>query len=252
MKLYFLIGGLAAVAFVLATRRTSSNNKISEENGFAVVELFTSEGCSSCPPADKLVARIEKEDQNKEVYILSYHVDYWNQLGWKDRFSAAAYSNRQRQYASWLHLNTVYTPQIVVNGKTEFVGSNESALNAAIEEGLHDSSRVKLNIVAKPENGRLIVQYETDDAAKGKNLVLALIQKSAQTSVKAGENDGMTLTHVQIVRNLLVESIKEKNGSAFIELQNEAENNGWELIGFVQEKKNGKIVSASKSSVNLQ
>ena len=250
MKLYFLIGGLAAVAFVLATRQTSSNHKISGENGFAVVELFTSEGCSSCPPADKLIARIENEDAQKQVYILSYHVDYWNQLGWKDRFSEAAYSSRQRQYASWLHLNTVYTPQIVVNGKREFVGSNESALNAAIEEGLHDSSQIKLNIVAKSDGGKLKVQYETDDAAKGKNLVLALIQKSAETKVKAGENDGIILTHVQIVRKLAVESIKEKNGSVFIEMQNEGENNAWELIGFVQEKKSGRILSAAKTKFN--
>ena len=249
MKLYFLIGGLAAVAFVLATRRTSSHNKMSEEKGFAVVELFTSEGCSSCPPADKLIARIEKEDAQKQVYILSYHVDYWNQLGWKDRFSEPAYSSRQRQYASWLHLNTVYTPQIVVNGKREFVGSNESALNSAIEEGLQDSSQIKLKILARPENGRLNVEYETDDAAKGKDIVFALIQKSAETKVKAGENHGMTLTHVQIVRKLVVETLKERKGSVFIDMQKEEENNAWELIGFVQDKKSGRIISAGKEEV---
>ena len=223
-----------------------------EQDGFALIELFTSEGCSSCPPADKLIAKIAKEDEGKEVYILSYHVDYWNQLGWKDRFSDAAYSNRQRQYASWLHLNTVYTPQIVVNGKTEFIGSNEYALNTAIDKGLHDSLTAKLKIAANTENGKLKVHYETDDAARETNLVLALIQKSAKTVVRAGENDGLTLSHVQIVRKLTNESIKEKNGDVIIDWQNDQEKNGWELIGFVQDRKSGRIISVAKSSVERQ
>src|ERR1700744_6104626 len=96
--------------------------------GFAVIELFTSEGCSSCPPADALVARVQKESNDKPVYILAFHVDYWNRLGWKDVFSSAEYSERQNQYARWLKLSSVYTPQIVVNGRTEFVGSEEANL----------------------------------------------------------------------------------------------------------------------------
>src|ERR1700756_3346790 len=79
-------------------------NKINAgDKGFAVIELFTSEGCSSCPPADQLVAKIEKEVKDRPVYILAYHVDYWNNSGWKDAFSSADYSKRQRDYASWLH-----------------------------------------------------------------------------------------------------------------------------------------------------
>ena len=246
LKLSIFIGGLFVIGFFIVKNATNSLSGNSAEGGFAVVELFTSEGCSSCPPADKLIAKIAKEDEGKEVYILSYHVDYWNQLGWKDRFSDAAYSNRQRQYASWLHLNTVYTPQIVVNGKTEFVGSNEYALNTAIDKSLHDSLTAKLTIAAKTENGKLKVHYETDDAAGGKNLVLALIQKSAETVVRAGENDGLTLSHVQIVRKLTNESIKEKNGDVIIDWQNDQQKNAWELIGFVQDKKDGKIIAATK------
>src|SRR5882757_10188754 len=93
-------------------------------NGFAVVELFTSEGCSSCPSADALVAAVQKENKDQPVYILAFHVDYWDRLGWKDAFSDAAYSDRQRAYASWLRLSSIYTPQVVVNGRKEFVGSD--------------------------------------------------------------------------------------------------------------------------------
>src|ERR1700761_8258700 len=106
------------------------------EKGFAVIELFTSEGCSSCPPADALVARVQKESNGKPVYILAFHVDYWNRLGWKDVFSSAEYSERQSEYAKYLKLESVYTPQVIVNGKKEFVGSEESTLQNSVSAAL--------------------------------------------------------------------------------------------------------------------
>jgi hypothetical protein len=86
------------------------------------------EGCSSCPPADELIDRIQKDNDNKQIYIMAFHVDYWDHQGWKDRFSDPEFSKRQRQYANWLNLQTVYTPQIVVNGATEHVGSDQDAI----------------------------------------------------------------------------------------------------------------------------
>src|ERR1700712_5296387 len=119
---FMTLGWLALVTIAL----TSFINKkhtttTSGDKGFAVIELFTSEGCSSCPPADAVIAKVEKESADKPIYILAFHVDYWNRLGWKDVFSSAAYSARQNQYAQWLNLSSVYTPQVVVNGRTEFV-----------------------------------------------------------------------------------------------------------------------------------
>src|SRR5438132_289864 len=107
-----------------------SNNNTGQQTGIAVVELFTSEGCSSCPPADAIAAKITSEFKN--VYVLGFHVDYWNSLGWKDEFSNAAWTNRQQQYASHFELSSIYTPQMVVNGKTELVGSNEQLLRKTI------------------------------------------------------------------------------------------------------------------------
>src|SRR5882757_7431762 len=107
--------------------QTFSNVTSGNSKGFAVVELSTSEGCSSCPPADELVEKIQKDNKNGKIYILAFHVDYWDHQGWKDRFSDREFSNRQRQYAGWLNLQTVYTPQIVVNGTTEYVGSDQSS-----------------------------------------------------------------------------------------------------------------------------
>src|SRR5579872_2704486 len=122
--------------------------------GFAVVELFTSEGCSSCPPADALVARVQKEDKDAPVYILAYHVDYWDRLGWKDAFSEAAYSDRQRRYASWLKLSGIYTPQIVVNGRTEFVGSQAGSLASAIHSGLQQQGNTSLSLSGLKREGK--------------------------------------------------------------------------------------------------
>src|SRR5215831_9324057 len=108
-------------------------------SGFAVVELFTSEGCSSCPSAEALMARTQEEDRDLPVYCLAFHVDYWDRQGWKDVFSSPAFTDRQRQYSNWLRLNEIYTPQAVVNGRTEFVGSDAASLSRAIQNGLQQT-----------------------------------------------------------------------------------------------------------------
>ncbi len=124
--------------------------------GFAVVELFTSEGCSSCPPADEAVADIAKQNKSN-VFILGYHVDYWNYLGWKDMYSSSAYSNRQKQYASVFQLNSIYTPQIVVNGKTEFVGSDKNKLQQTITKELNNNIAKPFDASAKSTDEKTVV-----------------------------------------------------------------------------------------------
>ncbi len=118
--------------FGFDTKKAPDKKKSEEGKGFAVIELFTSEGCSSCPPADELVSKVLSENK-PDVYILSFHVDYWDRLGWKDDFSQATFSDRQKQYARYLSLDGVYTPQIVVNGTDQFVGSNETHLRSSIK-----------------------------------------------------------------------------------------------------------------------
>ncbi|WP_221452762.1 DUF1223 domain-containing protein [Mucilaginibacter sp. FT3.2] len=221
-------------------------------NGFAVVELFTSEGCSSCPPADELVARIQKENNDNPVYILAFHVDYWNRLGWKDVFSSADYSKRQNQYASWLKLQSVYTPQIVVNGRKEFVGSEEGTLRNAITAGLRAAPAGKLILNAQNSQGHVTVQYKTEGVEKNTTLLLALVQKVAQTKVQRGENGGRTLSHVQIVRKVQTEPLSAGgNGSATIALPDGFNARGYEVIGFIQNTVNGSILAAAKSGFEV-
>jgi hypothetical protein len=239
--------GLTIMA-VCAFKIDTKTNK-APEGGFAVVELFTSEGCSSCPPADALVAKILKEDKDKAVYILGYHVDYWNHLGWKDEFSKAEYSQRQRRYASWLKIESVYTPQIVVNGTKEFVGSDEGTLRSAIQSALQKTTNNQLVLSnVRFTRDALSLQYQTKNTAN-RALLVAFVQKNAQSHVNAGENSGHTLSHVNIVRNLNTLNLSQQSGTQNIKLPTGFNNQTWEVIGFVQNTLTGEILSAQKIQI---
>ena len=251
---------------VSAGTRQQAGANVSAGPGFAVVELFTSEGCSSCPPADDLVARIQKEDMDRPVYLLSFHVDYWDRLGWKDVFSSAVYTDRQRQYARWLKVQSVYTPQIVVNGKKEFVGSEASTLRSTIEKDLQEQAvsapssnsngklyngNDKLSISnLKKEGNKLEWSWQTEGNKQGLSLVVALVQHSATTNVKAGENGGHTLSHVQIVRNLQSVPLNGKsNGVGHMDWPSAITTREVEVIAFLQNEDNGEIVAATRSNI---
>ncbi|WP_159467032.1 thioredoxin family protein [Dyadobacter sp. 3J3] len=219
--------------------------------GFAVLELFTSEGCSSCPSADALVGKIQKEYKDKPVYILSFHVDYWNRLGWRDVFSDPAFTKRQQQYASIMKLPSVYTPQAIVDGNTEFVGSQEATMRKAIAEGLNSNTTTQIvfeNIKAGKE--QISLDYHIDGDLSNASLVLALVQKTAESKVRAGENAGRILSHVQIARRIQNIVINEKNtGKAFINVPDNLKNIDLEVIGFLQNTENGKITAANRAAL---
>jgi len=240
-----IIAGLGATAFINEKLLKTANN--TGDKGFAVVELFTSEGCSSCPPADQLVAKIQKEDADKPVYVLAFHVDYWNRLGWKDMFSSADYSRRQEDYAGYLHLQSVYTPEAVVNGTTEFVGSEESTLRKAIQRNLAKAAAAKLSISASaPNDNATTVTYSTEGTDKSTVLLIALLQKNAQTKVERGENQGRTLSHVQIVRKLQKVNLSSSNGSVIVSLPQDFDAAAWEIIGILQNTATGEITAAAR------
>jgi len=234
------------------SRPMENSNGIENTRGFAVVELFTSEGCSSCPPADELLAGVQKESSKKPVYILAYHVDYWDHLGWKDAFSDAAYSKRQSRYGEWFKLQSIYTPQIVVNGKTEFVGSNSSELQKAITAELGKDARTTLQITGKVEKGQISVEYQLDGSQDRSELAIALIQKSGQSKVTRGENSGHILNHVQIVRELVIDTSPMNHGKISLHFPKDFKTNNWELIGFLQNKFDGAILTAGRVGLSVQ
>jgi hypothetical protein len=164
----------------------------------AVIELFTSQGCSSCPPADTLLGQYAKRD---DVIALSFHVDYWDRLGWQDRFASADFSGRQRQYARARGDAAVYTPQVVVNGRGHVVGSSSADIEAALDakhawvDGVHVRAAVtesSLDIRVEPAKPLSI------DA----DILLAIVQSSATVRITRGENAGKTITYRNIVRSL--------------------------------------------------
>lgn len=248
------IAGVLLIAVIIAAFgyplcKNDNNKPIIplEGSGFVVAELFTSEGCSSCPPADKLVEKIQTENPGKSIYILAFHVDYWDRLGWKDRFSDPAYTERQRRYANWLRLETLYTPQLVINGQSEYIGSNESAITKKITTELASPSTKTLTLHADMEGDKLKVDFQAANE-KYTELVLALVQRSATSEVRAGENAGKQLAHVQIVRQLFYQDVNDRK-SITLNLPNDFSAKGWELIGFIQQKKTGRITAATR--VNL-
>lgn len=245
-------GALALSGLKLPASSNGRDKNHNSDKGFVVVELFTSEGCSSCPPADALVARLQKENNDQPVYILAFHVDYWNRLGWKDVFSTAAFSDRQNRYANWLHLQSVYTPQVVVNGSKEFVGSEERTLRNAIRTNLQKASPAKLDLrKVNIDQGQVNLQYHTDGTSGSMSLLLAVVQKSATINVQGGENRGRTLTHVQIVRNFETVDLNGKDsGNVRIKLPTGVSPQELELVAFMQNNGNGEITAANRVGLN--
>jgi hypothetical protein len=251
-KIFILAGVLTivAVASAFISSKKANTPKTDANNGFAVIELYTSEGCSSCPPADAVVAKLEKESVGKPIYILAYHVDYWDNLGWRDVFSNADYSKRQKEYAQYLKISSIYTPQIVVNGKTEFVGSEDNTLHKAINNALQKDAPSQLTLANMLQSrGSLLVHYDVKNSGNHSALLLVLVQKTAQSTVKAGENKGRTLSHVQIVQKLQTIALtNNQTGTEKIILPNEFTPKNWEIIGFIQNTSTGEITGAARAN----
>lgn len=163
-----------------------------------VVELFSSEGCSSCPPADLVLSRLDKE--SPEVIALELHVDYWNYLGWEDPFSSAAFTARQRAYASAMGQRGMYTPQMIVDGRTEFTGSQAEVAKKAIAGAAH-VPKAKVTLQRKDDRVSVAVG-ELPDAGEAASVWLAITEGGLTTAVPRGENAGATLAHGPVVRSL--------------------------------------------------
>jgi hypothetical protein len=240
---------IIATNFVTHSATTKPVRPAGPGKGFAVLELFTSEGCSSCPAADALLARVQAEAGDRPVYVLAYHVDYWNRLGWKDIFSDPQYSNRQYQYSRWLS-GEVYTPQVVVNGRSEYVGSDESALRKAINDQLNTAAPASLTLTGQVNANTLDLQYSVTGNTGKSKLLIAVVQKHAVSQVKAGENEGRTLSHAQIVRQLETIDWKTgKQGTARVHLPAEFNTTDWEIIGLVQNTATGEIDATTRVGI---
>ncbi len=166
-------------------------------NKLTVVELFTSQGCSSCPPADALLGRLSKMDN---ILALSFHVDYWDYIGWKDPYGSPANSNRQRQYSRAFKKSYVYTPQMVVHGMSEMTGSDELKVIAVIER-IKARADVPITVKRNGAGGLAIIVGATNMPSEA-SIWLAFFDPVHVTKIRRGENRGKTVSNFNVVRKL--------------------------------------------------
>jgi len=222
IALFLVVSGVVAFRTLNRPKETSAiaSNEIGATPAVAnatpvLLELFTSEGCSSCPPADEVLSKLDKTQpiQGVEIIALGEHVDYWNKLGWIDPYSSAEFSRRQSSYADAFGQESVYTPQMIVDGQVEFAGGNGNKAHDAIIRAAR-SPKAKVELLAAPSSGGTnnndlklsihisgVPQLTTGEAA---DVLLAITESNLRSEVSRGENAGRYLRHSAVVRSLSV------------------------------------------------
>jgi hypothetical protein len=233
------------IAFAIVTLILAAQARVAAQNP-VVVELFTSEGCSSCPPADALLVQLSQQQakDGTQLILMGEHVDYWNYIGWTDRFSAKQFSQRQSEYASALHAQ-VYTPQMVIDGQEQFVGNDAADVRARIAAAGKTAKPAQVSL-AWEGDGRLHVAVHSTASGKSQVLV-AITEDGLSTSVQKGENGGRTLHHAAVVRQLReVGAVKDGGFEKTVDVSRQKD---WmaanlKVAVLVQDSRSKKIVGA--------
>ncbi len=212
---------------------------VQQASADVVVELYTSQGCSSCPPADALLGQLAKRDG---VIALSLHVDYWDYLGWKDAFANPAFSDRQRRYAAVAGSSMIYTPQMIIGGKDHIVGTKGMDLADTIAK--HSALPEKVTISAKRSGEAVMVRAQAKGAAPGR-MVVQLVQysPSESVSIKRGENAGRQITYHNVVMGWT--KVADWDGKTPLSFDTTAQGDRPAVI-IIQEGLGGPIVAAAK------
>ncbi len=215
-----------------------------------LVELFTSEGCSSCPPADALLARLDATQPvaGARVIVLSEHVTYWNHLGWRDPFSLDAMTERQQKYADRFGLGEVYKPQVVVDGAAELVGSDARGLERAIAKSA-SMAKSELKIESAAVAGGELRFAVRGSLAAGSILMAAVAEDAAESAVLRGENSGRTLKHVAVVRGMEALPGGSADGRQLaMKLASEA-HGPLRLVVFDVEARSGRVMAVAEKAI---
>ncbi len=231
------------------TEVDTSEDTENKYDPIVVLELYTSQGCSSCPPADVLLNKV-KNEYSKEVYALSYHVDYWNYIGWKDPFSNSKFTEKQRQYNIKFKNRSNYTPQLVINGDDHFVGSNSANVYHGIAKYAQEktSNHIALKNVSK-KNDLVSFDYEILGNINQKDLRIVLVLDERITAVKRGENRNRTLKNSNIVVAERTIDLKEHNGTGTIAIPEIVENGDEIQLLALVENRTYDILAAAKQSI---
>jgi len=228
-----------------------------------LVELFTSEGCSSCPPADALLSKFDRQSRTgAEIIVLSEHVDYWNDLGWKDPYSSHVYSDRQNNYADRLGLSSVYTPQMIVDGTIEFVGSSAWSANDAFARAF-SAPKIPIHLssitLEQPDILRVHIETEalTDSfGERDPEVYVVVALDHAESEVSRGENGRRTLAHTAVARTILKVGTVQ-HGQSFaqdvqLKLEPRADPRNLRVIAFLQQPHQSRVLGATMRSVSAK
>jgi hypothetical protein len=222
-----------------------------------IVELFTSEGCSSCPPADELLARLLKDQPVKDAQVigLAFHVDYWNKLGWPDRFSSREFTQRQNDYAAANGSGRIYTPQMIVDGAREFVGNDATKARTALIAAAANPKRSLDPVVKELDAAHLKVQVSVSDDLRlakdqSADLLVALTEDDLTSEVARGENAGRTLHHLAVVRQMKIATTVtgpdqfKKPVELELALDKSWDARKLSVVAFVQDRQSRRILAA--------
>jgi hypothetical protein len=245
--LFLLSCALAAPIFAGTSHAETPSEPVA---GNSVLELFTSQGCSSCPPADALLGELAEKPG---IVALSYSVDYWNYLGWRDTLSSAANSDRQREYAKARGDGRVYTPQVVVDGLLHVVGSDESGIEQAMKDAAKRLANVRVPVSMRSEGDTLVIDVGVAPEAsytRKATIWLAIAKEEETVAITRGENRGRTLSYHHPVRDL--SPVGMWNGEAMtlrLPLKDLKTMGGDCLIALVQVENYGPVLGAAEFKV---
>ena len=259
--LFVAVAALLGVIFVAcgAVWLAHASTRQDEAGTPVLVELFTSQGCSSCPPADELLIRLDEQQPVADALVipLSEHVEYWNGLGWRDPFSASTFTERQREYGDALATRALYTPQMVVDGRMEFVGSQGKIAQQAIARAAA-APKAEIALVRTDSGGNPVTVEVTISgvsrlgALGDADLWLAVTEEGLATDVRRGENAHRRLRHAAVVRRLeqietLPTPIPDRlTAAAQVALEPEWQVSSLRLVAFLQERKSRRVLGATQ------
>ncbi|NNE97582.1 MAG: DUF1223 domain-containing protein [Pyrinomonadaceae bacterium] len=255
---------LALVFFLSITAcgiQSVESQKLTDESAIAgttgelrqpvLVELFTSEGCSSCPPAERNLAYFQKEQPFKgaEIIALALHVDYWDYLGWKDKYATALFTQRQRVYDRKFRTGNIYTPQMVVDGEQQFIGSHLKKAEKAVSKALKNK-KASIDISVVDERLKIGVS-NVPPRKENASVYLAIAEDNLSSEVKSGENAGKSLTHVSVVRELKGLGRLSGNQESFelvvpLQIENDWKKANLSMTVFVQGNQSRKVYGAKR------
>jgi hypothetical protein len=229
-----------------------SLHSFAQTKPFAIVELFTSEGCAACPAAEAVMLKVsnEMEKAGKNVFFLEYHVDYWNNKGWNDPYSKYQFTIRQENYSRVIAEKEMYTPQIIVNGGAGFIGSKEPLLRSSISNALSEPPKVNVKITGDSiANDTLFISYTTSIVNANYVLRVAITEDNLTSTATKGENAGRTFHHNDVVRTLFSVDKPELKGMIAVPLRRVNPGETTKLILFIQHKQTMKIYGACGSKI---